>query len=192
MKKILIGSLVGAVILFIWSFLAWAILPLHLHTFMYTPSQDSILQVLANGNMESGAYWMPMADNRNVSSFDSKYQEETERVMTESAGKPMATVLYLKEGYNMGGSTMLKGFLFNFLAVLAASILLAPAFASMSSFFGRWWLSLVVGLLVCASGPLIQYNWLGLPWDYTVDMLIDTFLNWGITGLWLAWYFKNK
>ena len=66
MKKILIGSLVGAIILFIWSFLAWAVLPVHLHTFQYTPAQDSILQILANNNMESGAYAMPMADNRDI------------------------------------------------------------------------------------------------------------------------------
>jgi hypothetical protein len=192
MKKILTGSFVGAIVLFIWSFLAWAILPIHLHTIMYTPAQDSVLQILANNNLESGAYGMPMADNRNVSAFDSKYHEEMEKKMKENAGKPMASVYYLKEGYTMGAATMLRGFLFNFLAVLAASILLAPAFTVSTTFFGRWWLTLVVGLLLNASGPLIQYNWMGMPWNYTVDMVIDNFLNWGVVGLWFAFYYKGK
>jgi hypothetical protein len=39
MKKIFIGSLVGGIILFIWSFIAWGVSPMHLHTFMYTPAQ---------------------------------------------------------------------------------------------------------------------------------------------------------
>ena len=77
------------------------------------------------------------------------------------------------------------------LAVLAACILLAPAFATTTTFFGRWWLSLMVGLLITAAGPLIYFNWLGVPWDFTVDMILDIFLNWGITGLWLAWYFRK-
>ena len=49
MKKILIGSLVGTLIMFIWSFLAWMILPIHANTYMYTPAQDNILKVLQDG-----------------------------------------------------------------------------------------------------------------------------------------------
>ena len=191
MKKILIGSLVGAIILFIWSFLAWALLPIHLHTLNYTPAQDSILKVLADNNLETGAYAMPMADNRNVHGFDKKFMEESEKAMKENAGMPMATIHYLKEGYDMSPGTMIRGFIFDFLAALAVCLLLAPTFAKMSSFFGRWWLMLLVGLLLACTGPLLEYNWMAYSWDYTVDMVLDGFLNWAITGLWFAWYFKN-
>src|SRR4051794_29763383 len=98
MKKILVGSFVGAIILFIWSFLAWAVLPLHLHTFSYHPAQDSLLNILATSETATGAYSMPMADNRNAAAFDSKYHEESEKLMKENAGRPMATIFYLKEG----------------------------------------------------------------------------------------------
>lgn len=191
MQKILIGSIVGAVILFVWSFLSWAILPLHLHTYMYSPVQDTVLSILKDHNLETGVYSFPMADNRNVSGFDAKFREESEKVMKENTGKPMATVFYEKEGYDMSSMTMVRGFLFNFLAVLAVCILLAPAFTTIDSFFGRWWLTLIVGLLINASGPLIQFNWMGVPWEFTLDMIVDNFLNWGITGLWLAWFLKK-
>lgn len=191
MKKLLIGSIVGAMILFFWSFLSWAILPIHLHTFMYTPAQDSIMSLLNNGSLpESGVYGLPMADNRNVSGFDAKFQEESQELIKKAAGQPMATIYYQKDGYNMGGSTLLKGFLFNFLAVLTLCILLAPAMSLKSSYFGRWWLMLVAGLFINACGPLIQYNWMGVPWNFTSDMIVDNFMNWGIVGLWLAYYFK--
>lgn len=192
MKKIIIGSFVGAIILFIWSFLAWAILPIHLHTFMYTPAQDELLKVLADNQVETGAYGIPMADNRNISAFDTKYQEDSEKLMQDYQGKPSATVYYKKEGYNMDASTLLKGFLFDFLATLAACIILVPGFTVMNSFFGRWWLVLVLGFLLSASGPLLQYNWMGYPWKFTFDMILDNLLNWGITGLWFAYYFNNK
>lgn len=189
MKKLLIGSLVGAIILFIWSFLAWAILPIHLHTFSYTPAQDTILKSLADANMETGAYSLPMADNRNATAFDATYQEASQKVMEESAGKPMATIYYLKEGYDMN---IPRGFFFNFLAVFAACIILVPAFTTTTSFFQRWWFTLVIGLIVNACGPLINYNWMGMPWSFTLDMVMDVFLNWAIVGVWLAWWFGRK
>ena len=192
MKKIAIGSLVGAIILFVWSFLAWTVLPLNLRTYMYTPAQDAILKVLADNQVQTGVYAMPMADNRDAAAFDSKFHEESEQVMKANEGKPGASVYYLKEGFNMGIGTIIRGFLINLLTMLAACILLAPAFVSMSSFFGRWWLTLVVGLLVSACGPLIQYNWMGIPWEFTEKMILNTFLAWGIPGLWLAYYFKKE
>ena len=158
MKKLLIGSLVGSIILFVWSFLAWAILPIHLHTISYTPVQDSVLKILADANMESGAYAMPMVDNRNVAAFDSKYQQESEKLMKETAGKPMASIYYLKDGYQMN---IPRGFLFNFIAVFAACIILIPAFTTTTSFFQRWWFTLVIGLIVNACGPLITGRAIG-------------------------------
>jgi hypothetical protein len=191
MKKIFIGSFVGALILFIWSFLAWSILPLHLHTFTYTPAQDSILKVLSGSGMETGVYLAPMVDNRNVHGIDHKYMEDSHKYMEEKKGQPMVTLYYLKNGMEFGPANIIRGFIFDLLALLAACILLSPAFATVSTFFGRWWLSLMVGLLITASGPLIYYNWLAVPWDFTVDMVLDVFMNWGITGLWLAWYFRK-
>jgi hypothetical protein len=189
MKKLIIGSLVGAIIYFFWGFLSWAVLPIHLHTVNYTPAQDSLLKIMADNNLKDGAYSMPMADNRNVTAFDSKYYEETERVMKESAGKPMATIYYLEDGYKMN---ILRGFLFDFIAVFAACIILVPAFSTTNSFFQRWWFTLVIGLIVIACGPLLNYNWMGMPWNFTVDLILDNFLTWGITGLWLAWWFGRK
>ncbi len=191
MKKIFIGSFVGAIVLFFWSFLAWTTLPIHLHTLMYTPAQDAVLKALADNNVETGSYAMPIGDNRNAtSSID--YHKESEKMMEANMNKPAAVIHYRKEGYEMGPMTIIKGFLINFLAVFAACILLAPGFATLNSFFGRWWLTLVAGLLITACGPLIHHNWLGVPWNFTVKMILDTFLNWGITGLWLAYYFGRK
>lgn len=191
MKKLIIGSLVGAIILFVWSAMSWTMLPINLHTFMYTPAQDSILKVLADNNVPTGTYGIPMVDNRNVSGFDSKYQEDSEKLMKEKAGTPMATLFYQREDTQMGAATFMRGLLFDFLAVLAACIILIPGFVASTSFLQRWWLVMVVGLLITASGPLIEYNWMGRPWDYAMHMVTNDLLNWGITGIWLAWYFRK-
>src|SRR5438045_3342839 len=111
MKKLLIGSLVGAIIMFVWSALSWTVIPINLKTFLYTPAQDSLLKVLADNQVTTGAYATPMVDNRSVSGFDSKYQQECQEFMKANAGKPMATIFYKAEDTEMGGATMMRGFL---------------------------------------------------------------------------------
>jgi len=192
MKKLIIGSSVGAIILFIWSFLSWAILPMHQHAFMYNPAMSTVMQTLADSNVATGTYLYPMADNRNVSGFDSKYQEESQQVAQANVGKPAIVIHYIQEGYNMNAFTILRGLLFNFMAVFAACLILIPGFKNANSFFGRWWLTLLVGVVICAASPLINYNWMGTTWDFTVEMIVDILVNWSIVGLWFAFYFKNK
>ena len=86
--------------------------------------------------------------------MNKKYMEDADKLMKENKGKPMATVYYLKNGYEMGAVTMMRGFLFNFLSLLAACLILANSFAAMNSFFGRWWLVFLIGMLVSASSHL--------------------------------------
>lgn len=192
MKKIIIGALVGGIILMMWSFLAWTVLPLHRQTIKYSPAQDSVLKTLAESKMETGAYGMPMLDNRDPALDIAKYQKDSEKLMKENTGKPMAMVYYLKDGYTMDGTTILRGLLINLLAVLCACILLAPSLTTNNSFVGRWLMVLVAGVFVTACGPLIEYNWMAMPWNFTVDIIMDVMINWGIVGLWLAFYLKPK
>ena len=180
MKKILIGSIVGTVIMFIWSMLAWMILPVHANTYMYTPSQDAILKVLAESTLESGTYGLPSAATK----------EEMMKVHETNVGKPGAAIFYLKEQPAMGASMMLGGFIFGFIGILAACILLAGNMGG--SFFSRWWMVMMVAVIVIFHKDMMDWNWMSNSWAYTRDMILDTALGWAITGLWLSWWFGRK
>ena len=56
MKKWLIGSFVGAILIFVWQFLSWTVFQLHEAEAKYTPAQDSILQYLNTQFKETGTY----------------------------------------------------------------------------------------------------------------------------------------
>src|SRR5436190_20199030 len=109
MKKILIASLVGAVILFVWNAVSWMVMPTHLDSFHYTPAQDSILNTLKNSGLTTGAYLMPGADNRNVKAFDSEFQKKAEEMMKSNVGKPAATFFYLDAMPQMEAAQVLSG-----------------------------------------------------------------------------------
>ncbi len=192
MKKILIGSFVGAVILFAWNAISWTVMPIHLHSFHHTPAQDSILNVLKNSGLTTGAYMMPSADNTNVSAFDSEYQKKCEEMMKSTVGKPAATIFYVSSVREMHASQFLKGFLYNLIAVFCACMLLSLAYQSNASFLMRWWMVMLIAIIYTMQGPMMGHNWMFEPWHYTKGYIYDAFIGWGLTGLWLAKYLKKS
>ena len=139
MKKLFIASIVGAIILFVWSAMAWTFLPIHHHTFKYSPAQEQILEMLGENLGESGAYSMPSADNRDISTFDSNYMTETEKIMTDNVGKPSALIFYNDGGHTMGAKTYAFGFLFQFILAFIASLMLALTGERLKSFLVFGW-----------------------------------------------------
>ena len=61
MKKTIIGTLVGGIILFMWQFLSWTALDLHRSAQNYSPKQDTILSYLSANLEKEGGYFLPTA-----------------------------------------------------------------------------------------------------------------------------------
>ena len=60
MKKYLLFSLLGGLILFVYQFLSHAAIDLHKDFHQYTDKQDTITSFLQRLNLEEGSYMMPM------------------------------------------------------------------------------------------------------------------------------------
>src|SRR4051812_1968417 len=88
MKKSLIAAMVGGIIIFLWQFLSWTILNLHQPAQKYTAKQDAVMTTLSS-NLEEGGYYLPSIP-------ESSSWAEHEKAMTESVGKPWATIQYHK------------------------------------------------------------------------------------------------
>jgi hypothetical protein len=180
MKKIFIASLVGAIIMFVWSFLAWMVTPIHENTYKYTPAQDAIMKVLAENNLETGVYGMPSAATK----------KEAMKIMESNKGKPGVAIHYIKEDPGMGGSQMVWGFIFDFIMVFAACTLLINNMSG--SFFSRWWMVMMFAVVVIFGVYMMQWNWMGYTWNYTRDFVLDCVIGWALNGLWLGWYLGKR
>jgi hypothetical protein len=168
------------------------VMPTHLHTFQYTAAQDSILSVLKNSGLATGAYMLPSVDNSHVSAFDSEYHKKIEEHMKLSTGKPMATIFYTEAMPPMHISQLLKGFLYTLIALFCVSMLLSLVYQSNASFLMRWWMVMLFAVVYSMMGPMMGHNWMAEPWHYTVGFIYDAFIGWGLTGLWLARYLKKS
>ena len=184
MKKAIIGSIVGALIIFIWQFLSFALLNFHKPAQQYTDKQDAIMSFLASQELKDGGYFMP-----NVPSTTSN--EDAQEVMKKFDGKPWSRIEYHNVAENSTNAmvmNMVRVLLVNVVIVLLFSWLVGKMYAP--SFQTIVIAALAVGIIAFLNEP-----YTGFIWYKTFDIwayLLDAVVAWGLTGLWLGWWLRKS
>ena len=181
MKKWIIGSLVGAIIIFCWQAASWMFLGIHDSQMKYTPAQTEIMNVLTSANLEEGLYMMPSAPT----------MKEQEAMAKTMEGKPWASVIYHKEFHTAMAMPMIRGFLVDIFLVISLIYLLSRGGAipiARRVFSG----SVALGLAFFLWGPYTGHIWFELPWSMIKGDLIDSLAAWSLCGLWLGWWLNRK
>ena len=179
MRKQLIASLVGALILFFWQFLSWNLLNVHGSELSYTPKQQEILGFLSQ-NLEEGSYFLPTAPPGTPAS-------EHQEIMNEAIGKPWAQISYHSKMEMSMGMNLVRGFLIDLLSVWILIWLLSQ-FAELD-FKTTLFASLAVGAIGYFTFPYLESIWFE---GSTLGYIIDTIVQWGGVGVWLGWFLNRK
>jgi hypothetical protein len=180
MKKWILGSLVGAIIVFVWQAASWMFLGIHDEQAKYHPAQDEILALLNEKTPEDGHYMLPNAPTK----------KEQEELMKKMEGKPWASVIYHKSMKTDMTMQMIRGFLVNFVLVLLLVVILTKG--GLPGFSGFFTGSLGVGVFTFLWGPYMGHIWFDLPWHMIRGEIIDAIVAWGLCGLWLGWWMNRK
>lgn len=183
MKRILISALVAAIIYFAYQSLSWTVLPNHKESVKYTPNQEVILKSLNENLAEEGYYSVPF--------WNEESGESMEDFNASMEGSPYAMISYHKSFKSNMGTGMGLGFLFNFLGLLMASILLFNLKPGLG-FGSRWLITMCIAAIIFFMSLMTSWNWWATPWHFLKGEILDIVLGWGITGLWLAWYSSKK
>lgn len=180
MKKWIIGSLVGAIIVFAWQAASWTFLGIHNKSMKYTAAQDQIMNVLSTNLTEDGMYMMPSAPTK----------KEQQDMMTSMSGKPWATVIYHKSMNTDMVMPMVRGFLVDFFLVISLIYLLTRGGGipiTRRAFSG----AVTLGLFSFLWSDYMMHIWFELPWHMITADLIDSIVAWGLCGLWIGWWLNK-
>jgi len=167
MKKILLLSLLAGVVMFVWGFTSWAVLPWHMSTANKFTDEIAVSQVLKANAPEKGVYFLP-------------YAEEDHG--PEQVGA-FANVLPGGTAMNMG-VMMLTGLIVNILAAVIGLYLLSMTCGL--SFWGKVGFFTLVGLAIGFVSHAPYWNWFSFSTPYVAVMILDTIITWFLAGLAVA------
>jgi hypothetical protein len=183
MKKTIIGSLVGAIIIFLWQFLSFGAVNLHKPAQQYTEKQDAIMNFLNSQGLQEGGYFMPGLP-------ETATRSEMEAAMKATDGKPWARIEYHNKAENNTNAmimNMVRGLLVNIVIVFLFCWLVGkinnPGFGTI---LGG---ALAVGMISFLNQPYTIFIWYK-SFDIWATFL-DAVVMWGLAGIWLAWWLRR-
>ena len=180
MKKVLIGSIIGGLIIFIWQFLSFALINFHKPVQAFTDKDKAILAFLNDQGLKEGGYILPgMPEGATM--------DEHQNAMKEAEGKPWASIQYHEKWENNMVMNMIRGLLVDIIMVALFCWILRRL--NVLSFNNIVIASLITGLIV-----FLNAHYTNFIWYQTFDIwahLLDAVVSWGLTGLWLAWWLRR-
>jgi hypothetical protein len=186
MKRNIIATLVGTLILWVFQAMSWMASPIHKDALKYTPKQEEVMEVLQRTIPEEGVYSLPGEDP----SKDVSY-EEMEASSKQHLGKPWVLVFYHSSFKGMSASNMIGGILINLLSVILVVYTLRLFNAHEKSFRAALGIVMILPLFCIFQGMLPNMNWFEFPWHFMKGEIIDVLLGWLLCGMYLAWYMRR-
>ena len=187
-KQVLLGTIVGAVTIFLVSSIWHVVLPFAETGFHVLPHEEVVTVALRLGISEPGIYMFPGIDpaKANDPVEAQKYTEKFRR-------GPTGLIIFQPGGSDFSFPRLLvKQFCFQLLAALVVSLLLAMSAPAIPSYLQR----VLFVALVAVFGSLVidlpYWNWYGFPGNYTAEHLAEMALTWGATGFAIAAVVKPR
>ena len=188
-KQLALGTILGAIVLFVWSALAWMIIPWPGEPLRHFTSEDAIVNAIKTNVPRSGYYLIPNEPQRLPGMTEEQYQKAVKDAEDRMNNGPMVFAAIRLEGISMGKS-MIVGFLTNIVGALLACILLLQT--DRLSYRGRVAFVTALGLLIFVGGHVDEWNWWGFSTAYTMMTLGAVLIGWILAGLVMAIFVRGK
>jgi hypothetical protein len=183
-KQLALGSVLGSIVLFLWSAIAWMLIPwpgTPLRTFK---NEDAVTQAIVANAPQSGNYLLPNADQKGVS------REQQQKAMEKMAQGPIVFASVRLEPFNSMAKPLVIQFLTQFVVALLGTFLLLQS--SGLSYAGRIAFVTVIGVIIFVGGHVDEWNWWSFSNDYMMMQLGAIVIGWFLASLVIAKVVRGK
>ena len=167
MKQNLLLSVLAGMVLFVWGFISWAVLPWHNMVSNKFTNEAAVSQVLKENSPQQGVYFLPFSEKdhgpNQVGAFVNVLPQGTDM----NIGKHMATAVITQ---------ILGAFL----------VLMLLSQTSGLNYWGKAGFVALVGLIIGFVGHVPYWNWFGFSTSYILVTILDTAIGWTLAGLAVA------
>ena len=183
MNRIVLAGILGGVAMFLAGAFTHVVLPLGEAGIKQLPNEEPVVSAIKSNVTEPGFYFFPGMPPG--ASGEQKQQWE-QRIRTG----PVGILVYTPQGQApLEARQLLREFLSNVLAALAAAYLLAQT--RLASFGARVLFVTALGLVCWLAISVSLWNWYNFPTTYTLAELAHELIGFAVTGLVLAWRVKT-
>lgn len=183
MKKALFkGTILGAVIVYLWMMITWVALPWHCATMQKFTDEKVLKEAFIANTTEDGIYVLPNICN-------SAYMREEGHASLKNG--PMVFVAIKRNGFNVDSPAP---YIWSFVIYLIGSFLITALllFSKIEGYWNRVFFITAVGLTVGLLGALPNWNWWGFSGSFVALQIIDLVISWFLAGLAISAVAKRK
>lgn len=171
MKRTMLVSIAAGVVLFVWGFVSWAVLPWHNSAANKFVNEAAISQALKDNAPQAGVYFLPFSEQdhgpNQVGAFANVLPQGTQMNM----GKQMAIAL-----------------LTQIISALLVLVLLSTTQGL--TYWGKVGFFALTGLIIGFVSHAPYWNWFGFSTSYIAVMILDILIGWTLAGLAIAKFSK--
>ncbi|MBL7993811.1 hypothetical protein JNM05_00425 [bacterium] len=172
-KSLIKGSLLGGLVLFVWSSLSWTVIPWHEATLSKFTSDEAISKAILDAAPEKGIYYLPS-------------QGTEEELWKKMETGPVAFLAIRPGAQNLGmGPLMGIQFLIQLMTSFLLTWLLLQTRADLS-YLKRVMFVAIAAFMAGVMVHLPNWNWWEFSNAYTAVNMIDLFVNGLFAGLVIA------
>jgi len=183
LKSLVLGTLLGGLVAFVWSSISWEILGWHEKSVLSFQHDEEVSAAISSHTVISGVYILPGAPSTERMSSEQKKVAQATLVEKMRKGPVMFAAIQ-RDGFG----SYARGLIIQCLSLMAAAFLLTWLVMQTGGLsYGKRVIFLgVVGLAASVISDLPNWNWWGFSGGYTVVMMADATVTWLLAGLVIA------
>ena len=170
--------LLSGLAVFVYSALAWMVLPHHKKEWQPFPNEDAVMSTIRSANLKGGLYHFPHAS-------DPKEMQTAAFQAKMNAGVIAYVTVVEHAGRGMGG-TMVKSLIGNLVVSMFVAYIAALALQPGAEYLTVFRVTGAAAFMAYGLGQIQESVWFGRPWKSyflgTADALVSALLTAGVFG----------
>src|SRR5882762_11163284 len=189
-KQLVLGTILGAIVLFVWGALAWTLIPWPGDPIKMFTDEAAVAQAISANSPRSGNYLLPNMHKRTAGMTDQQYAAAEKAMEDRWARGPIVFAAVRLEPFGSFGAALVIQFLTQFVLALLATLLLLQT--SGLSRAGRIAFVAAIGVIIFVGGHVDEWDWFSFSNAYMLMQFGAIVIGWVLAALVISTFVHGK
>lgn len=189
-KRLALGTLLGGIVLFVWSTIAWIVIPWPGDPLRTFTNEDAVAQAVTANAPRSGNYLLPNEPKRTAGMTEEKYKAARQAAMDRMTRGPMIFTVVRLEPMGSTIRPLIIQFLTQLVLALIATFMLLQTRGL--SYAGRVAFVTAIGVIIFVGGHVEEWNWFSFSNAYMAMEFGAIVIGWLLAAFVVAAFGRGK